>query len=119
MSNTLELTVPFADRDIIDYIMNIDLKLFIENDIEQFILRKVFDNNEFLPHDILWNYNKTNENISDEILISLLKNHSENTVSDEEFNNKELLFPINTPLTKEAFLYRKIFEKFYPHECCI
>ena len=113
MIHTLELRMPFVDRDFIDYIMNINTKL------DQNILRTSFDNNEFLSHDILWNDNKTNKNVSDEALISLLKIHAENNISDEEFNNREILFPINTPLTKEALLYRKIFDKSYQHSCCI
>ena len=113
MIHTLELRMPFVDRDFIDYIMNINTKL------DQNILRTSFDNNEFLSHDILWNDNKTNKNVSDETLISLLKIHAENNISDEEFNNREILFPINTPLTKEALLYRKIFNKSYQHSCCI
>ena len=127
MAHTLELRVPFADRDFIDYIMNIDPKYKMINKnseqfIEKYILRKAFDNGEFLPHDILW---RVKEQFSDgvsskkENVIESLKKHAENNISEEEFNNKEVLFPINTPLTKEAFLYRKIFEKFYSHECCI
>jgi asparagine synthase (glutamine-hydrolysing) len=127
MAHTLELRVPFADRDFIDYIMNIDPQYKMINKkseqfIEKYILRKAFDNGEFLPHDILW---RVKEQFSDgvsskkENVIESLKKHAEDNISEEEFNNKEVLFPINTPLTKEAFLYRKIFEKFYPHECCI
>jgi len=131
MAHTLELRVPFADRDFIDYIMNIDPKYKMINKknnenseqyIEKYILRKAFDNGEFLPHDILW---RVKEQFSDgvssktENVIDSLKKHAEYNVSDDEFNKKETIFPINTPLTKEAFLYRKIFEKFYPHECCI
>jgi asparagine synthase (glutamine-hydrolysing) len=131
MAHTLELRVPFADRDFIDYIMNIDPKYKMINKkinenseqyIEKYILRKAFDNGEFLPHDILW---RVKEQFSDgvssktENVIDTLKKHAEDNISDDEFNKKETIFPINTPLTKEAFLYRKIFEKFYPHECCI
>lgn len=127
LASTLELRVPFADRDFIDYIMNIDPKYKMinkdsEQNIEKFILRKAFDNGEFLPHDILW---RVKEQFSDGIssekenLIDSLKSYAEKEISDAEFANKETLFPINTPLAKEAFLYRKIFEKFYPSDCCI
>lgn len=126
MAHTLELRVPFADRDFIDYIMNIDpkYKMIKKEDkyIEKYILRKAFDNTEFLPNEILW---RVKEQFSDgvssktENVIDSLKNYAEENISDEEFNSKETKFPINTPMTKEAFLYRKIFEKYYPHECCI
>ena len=31
------------------------------------------------------------------------------------YNNKEYLYPYNTPQTTEAFYYRQIFEKLYPN----
>ena len=91
IANDLELMVPFADRDLIDYIMNINL--------DKNVLIKMFDNNVY-DTDI-----KT-----DDTFISSLKIHEEDNISDDEFNNREILFPINTPINKEAFLYRKIFE---------
>lgn len=91
IANDLELMVPFADRDLIDYIMNINL--------DKNVLIKMFDNN-VSDTDI-----KT-----DDTFISSLKIHAEDNISDDEFNNREILFPINTPINKEAFLYRKIFE---------
>ena len=91
IANDLELMVPFADGDLIDYIMNINL--------DKNVLIKMFDNN-VSDTDI-----KT-----DDTFISSLKIHAEDNISDDEFNNREILFPINTPINKEAFLYRKIFE---------
>jgi len=37
-------------------------------------------------------------------------------VSDREFAAAVSRFPFNTPATKEAYLYRRIFEQFYPGE---
>jgi asparagine synthase (glutamine-hydrolysing) len=91
IENDLELMVPFADRDIIEYIMNINL--------DKNVLIKMFDNN-VSDTDI-----KTNDTF-----ISSLKSHADEIISNNEFNNKDTLFPINTPINKEAFLYRKIFE---------
>jgi hypothetical protein len=39
-----------------------------------------------------------------------LKQYTESEVSDEEFAKRHELFPFNTPATKEAFFYRKIFQ---------
>ena len=93
IENDLELLFPFADRDIIEYIMNINL--------DKNVLIKMFDNN-VSDKDI-----KTNDTF-----ISLLKSHADEIISNDEFNNKDILFPINTPINKEAFLYRKIYEKY-------
>ncbi len=130
LASTIELRIPFGDRDFIDYIMNIDPKYKMidknsEQNIEKYILRKAFDTqnaNEFLPDEILW---RVKEQFSDGIssekenLIDSLKSYAEKEISDKEIFNKETLFPINTPMTKEHMLYRKIFEKFYPSDCCI
>jgi len=34
-------------------------------------------------------------------------------ISDEEFQTAQSVFQFNTPLTKEAFLYRKLFSKYF------
>lgn len=127
LANTIELRVPFGDKDYIDYVMNIDPKYKMinkekENNIEKYILRKAFDNGEFLPKEILW---RVKEQFSDGIssekenLIDELKKHAEKKITDMEFDEKDKNFPVNTPISKEAFLYRQIFEKFYKKDCCI
>jgi asparagine synthase (glutamine-hydrolysing) len=127
MANTIELRVPFGDKDFIDYVMNIDPKYKMidknnDNYIEKYILRKAFDNGEFLPSEILW---RVKEQFSDgvssdkENLIDELKKHADNKINNKEFEKRTELFPINTPITKEGFLYRQIFEKFYKKNCCL
>ena len=37
-------------------------------------------------------------------------------VTDEMFEQREELFPFQTPFTKEAFMYRQMFEEIYPHK---
>ena len=69
--------------------------------LDKNVLIKMFDNN-VSDKDI-----KTNDTF-----ISLLKSHADEIISNDEFNNKDTLFPVNTPINKEAFLYRKIYEKY-------
>ena len=97
--------------------MNIPPKYKLINSkqpIEKYILRKAFDNTEFLPDNILY---RQKEQFSDGIsnsennLIDQLKNYAEDQISDSEFINRETLYPINTPISKEHMLYRKIFEE--------
>lgn len=127
LANTIEIRIPFGDEDFVNYIMNIDPKYKMidkenENNIEKFILRKAFDNGKFLPDEILW---RKKEQFSDgvsggeENLIDILKEHAEKEITDMEFDERTSLFPISTPTSKEAFLYRQIFEKFYKKDCCI
>jgi len=127
MANTIELRVPFLDRDLMDYLLDIDPEFKMinkekENNIEKYILRKAFDNGEFLPKDILY---RVKAQFSDAVssktenVIESLKAYANTKISDIDFNNRATTFPINTPISKEHFLYRQIFEKLYPHESCI
>lgn len=128
--NTIELRVPFGDKLFVDYVMNLhpDCKMYgfsLDSEIdskkiEKYILRKAFEG--WLPEDILW---RKKEQFSDgvssekENVIETLKRHAANEISDDEFNNRETLYPINTPNTKEGLLYYKIFKKMFKHDSCL
>lgn len=120
MSNKIEPLLPFSNNYLINYIIDIDQKYKLvyaddeDKNIDKYILRKSFIN--YLPKDILWNLEDKNEL---KYLSEGLINYSNKNISTEEFNNKDTLYPINTPTTKEEFLYRKIFEMFYKNESCI
>ena len=43
-----------------------------------------------------------------------MKDHAEQSISDQQMATAEYRFPINTPLTKEAYLYREIFHSHFP-----
>lgn len=45
-----------------------------------------------------------------------LKAHAESNVSDQMLKNAKHVYPFNTPLTKEAYYYRMIFEKHFPQQ---
>ncbi len=120
--SSIEVRVPFLDKDFLDVVMNIraeDKMITPETrGIEKFILRKAFDVTEqpYLPESVLW---RQKEQFSDGVgyeWIDQLKDHAEKTVSDEEFNSQRSKWQYNMPQTKEAYLYRKEFEKFYPSE---
>lgn len=124
MANTIEVRVPFLDIDFVNYVMNIPPKYKLINTIqpiEKYILRKAFDNTsnynenyEFLPQHILY---RQKEQFSDGIsnsennLIDQLKEYANEQISDSDFVNRKTLYPINTPISKEHMLYRKIFEE--------
>jgi asparagine synthase (glutamine-hydrolysing) len=114
----VEGRVPFLDKEFIDYSMNIDpkLKMISSDKIEKHILRDSF--NGYLPNDILW---RQKEQFSDGVgynWIDSLKEHAENSVSDKDYNNRLIIFPVNTPKSKEEFLFRRIFEKHFPGDDC-
>jgi len=128
--NTIELRIPFGDKLFVDYVMNLhpDCKMYgfsldgeeESKKIEKYILRKAFEG--WLPEDILW---RKKEQFSDgvssdkENVIETLKKYAENEISNDEFDNRKKLYPINTPNTKEGLLYYKIFKKLFKHDSCL
>ena len=74
-----------------------------------FHYRKAFDGLDLIPSEILW---RPKEAFSDGVaakkksLFQYMQEYAETQVSDEELQRAAILFPFNTPKTKEAFLYR-------------
>jgi asparagine synthase (glutamine-hydrolysing) len=114
----VEARVPFLDLEFIDVAMGMDAKHKMAGNgrIEKAVLRDAFEG--ALPDSILW---RQKEQFSDGVgygWIDGLKAHAEQQVSDREFAAAAARYPFNTPTTKEAYLYRHIFEQHYPGEAC-
>eukprot|EP01042_Synura_sphagnicola_P004966 gene4966-6328_t len=116
----LEARVPFLDEDFLDVAMNINpaekMINVKEGRIEKYILRKAFDTPEdpYLPREVLY---RQKEQFSDGVgygWIDSLRDIAERNVTDQMFANAKLRFPENTPMTKEAYHYRSIFEEHFP-----
>jgi asparagine synthase (glutamine-hydrolysing) len=117
MAHGVEARFPFLDKDFLDAAILIKTceKLPKTYDgIEKYILRKAFDTpeNAYLPSEILW---RQKEQFSDGVgynWIDELIEYCTSNVTDEQLSAAATEFPYNT--TKEAYLYRFIFHKFYP-----
>ncbi|RHY33290.1 hypothetical protein DYB32_001757 [Aphanomyces invadans] len=134
----VEARVPFLDADFLEVAMNLDsTEKMVPLDramgchsrscfqcdrqsgrMEKYIIRKAFDTpeNPYLPNNILW---RQKEQFSDGVgygWIDALKDWAERDISDRQMKHAELLFPYNTPQTKEAYLYRSIFSKHFEKE---
>lgn len=115
----VEPRVPFLDREFLDVAMRMDAahKMVRRGSdgpqrMEKGILRAAFEG--CLPPEILW---RQKEQFSDGVgygWIDGLKAYAESQVSDRELAAADKRFPVNPPQTKEAYLYRSIFERFYP-----
>jgi len=115
----VEPRVPFLDREFLDVAMRMDAahKMVRRGSdgpqrMEKGILRAAFEG--YLPPEILW---RQKEQFSDGVgygWIDGLKAYAESQVSDRELAAADKRFPVNPPQTKEAYLYRSIFERFYP-----
>jgi asparagine synthase (glutamine-hydrolysing) len=114
----VEARVPFLDLQFLDVAMGMDAahKMAGNGRIEKAVLREAFIG--ALPDSILW---RQKEQFSDGVgygWIDGLKAHAELAVSDREFAAAARRFPHNTPATKEAYFYRRLFEKYFPGEAC-
>ena len=112
----IEGRVPFLDKDFIDVAMRINPsdKMIDKEHMEKWVLRKSFE--KYLPDSVAW---RQKEQFSDGVgyeWIDRLKELVDNEISDNEFNNASYTFPFQTPMSKEEFYYRKIFESHFPSE---
>jgi len=116
----VEVRVPFLDKDFLDIAFSVDpkYKLCSKDRMEKYIIRKAFDipDNPYLPSEILW---RQKEQFSDGVgyaWIDGLKAYAEREITDALFLSRVSRFPDDTPATKEAFLYRQMFESLFPQK---
>ncbi len=114
MAHGLEGRVPFLDTEFLDVAMHLDpaTKLHHEGQSEKWLLRRAFDG--MLPDSILW---RTKQEFAQGCGSEwALREHCDRVVSDAQMEEAEELFPVDTPDTKEAFHYRRIFDDLFPGE---
>ena len=110
----VEGRVPFLDRDFLDIAMRLNpqAKMCPGDVMEKKILRKAFA--DMLPEEIAW---RQKEQFSDGVgysWIDTLKKITSEQVSGEQMAQAAERFPIHTPLCKEEYFYRSIFEEHFP-----
>lgn len=110
----VEGRVPFLDKEFVDIAMRLNPKdkMCGHGKIEKHIVRQAFE--DYLPAEVAW---RQKEQFSDGVgysWIDSLRDYAEQEVSDQMFAEAQSRFPLNTPLTKEAYLYRSIFEELFP-----
>jgi asparagine synthase (glutamine-hydrolysing) len=112
----IEGRVPFLDKEFIETAMNINPKdKMIKNGrIEKWVLREAFK--DYLPESVLW---RQKEQFSDGVgysWIDSLKELVSKEVSDKDIEKASEIFPVNTPLNKEEYYYRTIFQEHFSSE---
>jgi asparagine synthase (glutamine-hydrolysing) len=110
----VEGRVPFLDKEFIDVAMRLNPqdKMCKDGRMEKHILREAFE--DYLPAEVAW---RQKEQFSDGVgysWIDTLREVAEKEVSDTQMENARFRFPINTPVTKEGYYYRSIFQEFFP-----
>lgn len=111
----VEARVPFLDKQFLDVAMRINPadKMCGQNGkMEKHILRECFSS--YLPENVAW---RQKEQFSDGVgysWIDSLKEVAAQQVTDQQLATASYRFPYNTPASKEAYLYREIFESLFP-----
>ena len=110
----VEGRVPFLDTEFLDVAMRLNPidKMCPGTTIEKRIVREAFG--ELLPESVAW---RQKEQFSDGVgysWIDTLKTITSKAVSDEQMAHASERFPINTPMNKEEYYYRTIFEEHFP-----
>jgi asparagine synthase (glutamine-hydrolysing) len=110
----VEARVPFLDTRFLDVAMSINPadKMVQPGKIEKQILREAFEH--LLPAEIAW---RQKEQFSDGVgygWIDAVKDHAGRQVSDAEMSRAAGRFPFNTPVSKEGYYFRSIFEQHFP-----
>ncbi|GAA0350518.1 asparagine synthase B [Bowmanella denitrificans] len=114
----VEARVPFLDKEFMDVAMRLNPKdkMCGNGKMEKHVLRAAFDNGEYLPAEVLW---RQKEQFSDGVgysWIDSVKDYAASQVTDQQMKTAAFRFPVNTPDTKEGYLFRTIFESFFPQE---
>ena len=110
----VEGRVPFLDKEFLDVAMRMNpkAKMCPGHEIEKRVVREAFA--DMLPESVAW---RQKEQFSDGVgysWIDTLKEITAAAVTDEQMAHAEERFPINTPMNKEEYYYRSIFEEHFP-----
>ncbi|MDR1860324.1 MAG: asparagine synthase B [Bacteroidales bacterium] len=112
----VEGRVPFLDKEFMDVAMRLNPrdKMAGNGRMEKWVVRKAFE--DILPESVAW---RQKEQFSDGVgygWIDTLKQMANDKVTDEQMANAHFRYPINTPMSKEEYLYRTIFEEHFPSD---
>jgi asparagine synthase (glutamine-hydrolysing) len=109
----LEARTPFADQDLVDYVMAVHphLKMHTPQRREKYILRKAFEGTGLLPDTVLW---RPKEAFSDGVSgrerswKDVIREHVEKLSID---TTKK--YDVCQPVLPESYWYRELFTSFY------
>jgi len=112
----IEGRVPFLDKEFMDVAMRINPqdKMINGERMEKWVVRKAFE--DMIPESVAW---RQKEQFSDGVgysWIDTLKELVEKEVTDAQMANAKFRYPIQTPINKEEYYYRSIFEGHFPSD---
>lgn len=113
----LEVRVPFLQKNIIEYVRNLDPELLLyspigilnlDRSIEKAILRGMAAKYKLLPSEVIW---RPKEAFSDAVGFSW-----KDAIEQHTANQKILEYKHLTPISEEAQWYREIFDNKFPNQ---
>ena len=111
----IEARVPFSDTAFVQWVMAIDPELKRNTrGMGKWLLRQAFAGTSLLPDSILWREKAAFSDAVGHGLVEQLKAYAERKYSDGEFCTRAKQFEHCPPQSKEALLYRELFESHYP-----
>ena len=119
-SNGIEGRVPFLDKELVEYVLNVDSKLRMPvkgERMEKYILRKAFDNDNLLPQEVLWRRKEAFSDAVSNVKTKLWYQVIQDWVETLHFENKR--YDYLKPVDKESEYYRYVFEQFFPNNYVI
>ena len=114
--NSIEARVPFGDLDFVSYIMSIDPEMKMNTYGKgKYLLRKAFEDDDWLPPDILWREKAAFSDAVGHSMVDELKAYAAEVYAGQDLEELYKKYPEEgRPYTAESLLYREIFEKYYP-----
>ncbi len=118
-SNGLEARTPFLDKVFVKYYLSIPAELKRLDGtrrLEKHLLRKAFENQKLLPEDVLWRRKCAFSDGVSSIKKSwhhIIQSFVDQKISDEEFQQESVRITHCTPVLKESYYYRKVFESYF------
>jgi len=80
----------------------------------KWLLRQAFAGTDLIPESILWREKAAFSDAVGHGLVEQLKAHAQALYDDAEFAQRARRFQHCPPMSKEALLYRELFERHYP-----
>ena len=115
----LEGRVPLLDPEFIRsyWLISAERRMPTYMNMEKWWLREAFNGSGLLPDEVLW---RKKEAFSDGVSgerswFTIIQEWVETKVTDEELADAGTIYPYCTPVTKEAYYYRKVFNGIFPN----